>query len=127
MKVPRILFLYVAREVVLYMGVGLIGVSHERSWNWHGARARSRPFGVGVGRNRLPGHRGRASHQTPASELAGLLVCGVFCIIYYCTVTFFQYLAVQAVLPVILALWFPNLGLGAVGVARVLRSRRIVI
>ncbi len=27
MKVPRILFLYVAREVVLYMGVGLIGVS----------------------------------------------------------------------------------------------------
>ncbi len=51
----------------------------------------------------------------------------MFCIIYYCTVTFFQYLAVQAVLPVILALWFPNLGLGAVGVALLLRSRRIVI
>jgi len=28
---------------------------------------------------------------------------------------------------VILALWFPNLGLGAVGVALLLRSRRIVI
>ena len=27
MKVPRILFLYVAREVVLYMAVGLVGVS----------------------------------------------------------------------------------------------------
>ncbi len=57
----------------------------------------------------------------------GVIVCGVLCIIYYCTVTFFQYLAVQAVLPVILALWLPNLGLGAVGVALVLRARRIVI
>ncbi|MCH8132450.1 MAG: hypothetical protein IIA30_07860 [Myxococcales bacterium] len=36
-------------------------------------------------------------------------------------------MAVQEVLPVILALWFPNLGLGAVGVALLLRSRRIVI
>ncbi len=57
----------------------------------------------------------------------GVIVCGVLCLIYYCTVMFFQYLAIQGVLPVILAVWFPNVGLGAVGVALLLRARRIAI
>ena len=57
----------------------------------------------------------------------GAIVCGVLCLIYYCTVMFFQYLAIQGVLPVILAVWFPNVGLGAVGVALLLRARRIAI
>ena len=57
----------------------------------------------------------------------GVIVCGVLCLIYYCTVMFFQYLAIQGALPVILAVWFPNVGLGAVGVALLLRARRIAI
>lgn len=57
----------------------------------------------------------------------GVIACGVLCIIYYCTVMFFQYLAVHGVLPVILALWLPNVGLGAVGVALLVRARRNAI
>jgi lipopolysaccharide export LptBFGC system permease protein LptF len=57
----------------------------------------------------------------------GVIVCGVLCIIYYCSVMFFQYLAVQGVLPVILALWLPNVGLGAVGGALLMRARHVAI
>jgi lipopolysaccharide export system permease protein len=55
----------------------------------------------------------------------GVLVCGLLCVGYYCIFTFFQYLAVEGVLPVLVALWLPNVVLGGLGVALVMRVSRI--
>jgi lipopolysaccharide export system permease protein len=55
----------------------------------------------------------------------GILLCGGIMAAYYGVLSFSQYLAFQAVLPSAVALWLPNVVLGAVAAALLWRLRRL--
>jgi LPS export ABC transporter permease LptF len=54
----------------------------------------------------------------------GVLVCGVLVTLYYAVLSFSQYLALERLLPVAVALWLPNVVFGLVAVVLLVRAHR---